>query len=455
VTVAVPGWRGIGSALFLCLFLCLCIGGLAASPVRAQDDHPIIEITPGKARSFRAAVQRFADPGEAVGSKRLAELKIAVEGALHFNRILEPLPQAAFLGSEVTERRVEGMRFDCADWTQSGADALVEGEVTRAENRLQVEFGVWDTARCVRLLEGSHSGPPNELARLGQRVADDVVGAFTGTRGVAATEIAFISTRDGHREVYVMNADGSNVRPATRDDSIKAFPDWLPGSEAILYTRYLRRGLPALFLTSRGAVKPGQILRNVLAGKPKYRGVLSPDGESLALVSSLEGAAEIFRVQRDGKGLQRLTHSGAIEVSPSWSPDAKQIAFVSDRFGSPQVFVMDSDGQDPRRLTYQSSYSTSPEWSPDGRWIAYEVRVEGQFDLYLIDPLGEITLPIMVHERNDQSPSWSPDSRKIVFSSDRRGRWDLYLLDLGSGEIERVTRGAGDNTTPAWGPFSP
>ena len=90
--VGVPGWRRLGLAVCLCL--CLCMGGLAASPVRAQDDHPIIEITPGKARSFRAAVQRFADPGEAVGSERLVELKTAVEGALHFNRVLEPLPEA-------------------------------------------------------------------------------------------------------------------------------------------------------------------------------------------------------------------------------------------------------------------------------------------------------------------------------------------------------------------------
>jgi TolB protein len=444
--------RGLARFLWM---VWLCVGGLTAIPGQAQD-RPIIEVTPGKARSFRVAVQRFASRESATTSERLGQLKVAIEDALSFNVVLKPLPDEAFLGADATVELAGGPRFDCADWTQSGAQGLIEGEVVRERSELRVSFAVWDTARCVRLLEGSHSGPPRELLRLGKRVADDAVGAFTGSRGVAASEIAFISTRTGRREVFVMNSDGSEARPATRSDVIKAFPDWLPDAGAILYTRYLKDGVPALFLSSRSDdVRPGQILLGVLPGVPKYRGVFSPDGDDLALVSPVEGSAEIFRVHRDGKKLRRLTHSSAIDISPTWSPDGKQIAFVSDRFGTPQIFVMDSDGENPRRISYQSGYSASPDWSPDGRWIAYEVRAETQFDIYLVDPLGEVTVPLVTHERNDQSPSWSPDSRKIVFASDRRGRWDLYVLDLGVGTLKRLTYAAGNNTAPAWGPFPP
>lgn len=438
-----------------CSWMWLCVSSLTAISGQAQE-RPVIEVTPGKARAFTVAVQRFATPGSDVAVQLVRQLKASIDDALIFNAVLKPLPEEAFLGAEATSELVDGPRFDCGDWTQSGAEGLIEGEITREKRQLRVSFAVWDTARCTRLFHGSHSGPPREILRLGRRVADDAVGAFTGTRGVAATEIAFISTRSGRRQVYVMSCDGGDARPATRNDGIKAFPDWLPGAEAILYTRHLEGGVQELFLTSRGKVRAGQILRGVLPGAPKYRGVFSPDGNDLALVSSVDGAAEIFRVHRDGKQLRRLTHSPAIDVSPSWSPDGQRIAFVSDRFGTPQIFVMDSEGRDPRRISYQSSYSASPDWSPDGRWIAYEVRTEDlQFDIYLVDPLAEMTIPLVVHERNDQSPSWSPDGRKIVFSSDRRGRWDLYVFDLGTGTLKRLTRGARDNTAPAWGPFPP
>jgi len=326
--------------------------------------------------------------------------------------------------------------------------------IAGAGGEVEVSYQVWDPARCVLLERGRLKRPANELHRLGAALADDVVKAFTGTRGSADTEIAFISDRSGYREVYVMDADGRNARSATRGQSIKAFPDWLPGAEGILYTTYLSSGYPDLFVTSRGKAPAGRILRDVLPDVPKYRGVFSPDGEDLALVASVDEATDLFRVRRNGRQLVRLTdNKKVIEVAPSWSPDGKQIAFVSDRSGTPQIYVMDRDGRNQRRITFQSSYSASPAWSPDGRWIAYAVRAEGQFDLYLIDPAGEVNVPLVVHRRNDQSPSWSPDGRKLVFSSDRRGRADLYVIDVNSRRLQRLTQDAKDNLSPAWGPF--
>ncbi len=434
---------------------CMLLLALALGSLRAfAEDRPIIEITPGKERAFRVAVQVFRDDLQPARPERAAKLLESIEQGLDFNGVLLPLSREAFLGPQITTELAGGRRYDCADWTQSGANALVEGVIAGGGGEVEVSYRVWDTARCVRLLRGRLARPESELHRLGAALADDVVKAFTGTRGAADTEIAFISTRTGHREVYVMDADGRNARAATRNQSIKAFPEWLPGGEGILYTTYLKGGLPDVFVTSRGRTAAGRIVKDVMPGVPKYRGVFSPDGDDLALVASPQGVTDIFRVGRDGRKILRLTNNGdVIDVAPSWSPDGKQIAFVSDRAGTPQIYIMGRDGGEARRITYQSSYSATPAWSPDGRWIAYGVRAAGQFDLYLIDPTGEINVPLVVHRRNDQYPSWSPDGRKVIFSSDRRGHADLYMIDVNSRRVQRLTEGQKDNIAPAWGPF--
>ena len=437
-------------AAVLCLVSAALLPG---APVRAQD--PAIVITPGEGRAFRAAVQTFSDFALPADAGRAAELRRLIGAGLEFSGVLLPLPDAAFLGPRQSGELGDGKRYDCADWTQSGADALVEGQIHREGQQLSVDFQVWDTARCMRVGKGRIARPPTELTRLGKLIADDVVKAFTGTPGVAGTEIAYISDRTGSREIWVMDADGERQRAATRGQSIKQFPDWTPDGGAILYTSYPQRmGIPGLFLTSRGEYRPGPILAGVLSGMPKYRGVFAPGGQHVAIVSSIDGAAELFSVDRSGRDLRRLTNSSSIDIAPAWSPDGKQIAFVSDRTGSPQIYVMANDGSGLRRITFNGTYNTSPAWSPDGRWIAYESRVGAQFDIWLIDPEGEVNLPIVSHARSDEWPTWSPDSRKIAFSSTRRGRADIYVVDSNGDNPRRLTNGQGENLQPAWGPFA-
>lgn len=444
--------------LFVCLvdtsYICWETGLARAADEPEGDAGSAIVITPGQVRTFRAAVQRFRDDALPPDSSRADELRADIEDGMVFSDVLLPLPHAAFLGPETSGGLVSGRRADCADWVQGGADALVEGVIERRGQELAVRYQVWDTARCKRLAMGELVRPDAESLRLAKLLADDVVGAFTGTPGVAGSEIAFISDRSGEREVYVMDADGGRQRAATRGKSIKAFPDWTPDGGAVLYTSYQDRGIPGLYLTSRGAYSPGPILNGVLSGQPKYRGVFGPEGQYLAVVTSLDGAAELYRVDRSGSEVKRLTRSKAIDISPSWSPDGQRIVFVSDRSGAPQLYIMTRDGGSVRRLTYNGSYNTAPAWSPDGRWIVYETRVQGQFDLWLTDPSGEVNLPLVTHPRSDESPSWSPDSRRIVFSSARRGVPDLYSVDLKGQNLRRLTRKQGKNLQPEWGPFA-
>jgi TolB protein len=432
------------------------LAGLLLLPsVGLAQDGPVIDIRPGqRGKTYRAAVQRFAASG--VRAEKLgAEVHDAVQKGLQFSGLFSILNERAFLEGVESPFLNGAPDVNCPNWRQIDADALVQGEVQATGEGLRATFRLHDVARCRALVRGKRfSGRSDDARRVGKAIADEIVEAFTGIRGVADTELAFVSNRSGSKEIFVMDADGGKQRAATRNRSLSSFPDWDPKGDAVVYTSYRHRNRPSLFLVSRGSGSPGRILAGLNGGQPIYRGVFDPVGSRLAIVMSTGGNTEIYTVERGGGTLRRLTRNRTIDVSPSWSPDGSKLAFVSDRTGAPQVYVMNADGSGQRRLTFQGGYNTAPAWSPDGRWIAYETQVGGQFDIWLIDPEGQTNVPLVTHGRTDEHPTWSPDSRKIAFQSTRRGRPDIYVVDVGgrSDDALRLTQ-AGENTNPAWGPY--
>jgi TolB protein len=426
---------------------------LALASTAMAESRPPILVTDPSARTYRAAIQEFAEFGPQRDAGRPVRLRRSLGDAIAFSGLFASVETQAFLGPKVTPS-LDGSMPVCPNWRQIGADALLQGEVRATDEELSVEFRLLDVARgCVELLQKRYKGAKGDEARIARVIADDVVAAFTGTRGVADTEIAFVSNRSGAKEIYVMGAEGENVRRATRNRSINNFPDWAPDGRNIVYTSYREGARPWLYMLARGGKSPGRILRGLAGNAQLYRGVFDPKGKRLAVVVSQDGASELYVVGRDGGNPQRVTHHRAIDIAPTWSPDGRRLAFVSDRTGSPQVYLMDADGGTVRRLTFDGTYNTAPHWSPDGRWIAYETRVGGQFDIWIIDPEGTVNVPLITHPRSDESPSWSPDGRKLVFASTRRGRADLYSVDLSGENLRRLTKGEGDNTSPSWGPY--
>jgi len=410
-------------------------------------ERPAVVVTSGKEQQFSVALQKFA------GQVDTEAYREGLAAALEFSNLFRLIDRKGFLGPTTTEVVNAQSTIECSEWTTIGADVFVEGALRVEQDQFVAEFGVWDLAGCQRKLSRRYrqqaSADPLILAK---RMADDIVEALTGVRGVASTELAFVSKRGGNPEIFVMDADGRNQRAATANRSINNFPAWSPSGESIIYTSYRSDNRPMLYLSTRGQGKPGRILSS-LSEMPLYRAVFHPGGRELALVMSPSGSTEIYRVDLAGKNPRRLTRNSAIEVSPTWSPDGRKLAFVSDRSGTPQIYLMGSDGANAKRLTFDGNYNTNPAWSPDGRWIAYQSRVGGQFDIWLIDPDGSVNLPLVTHPRSDESPSWSPDSRKIAFSSTRRGSADIYVVDASGDHLQRLTNSSGDDTSPSWGPF--
>ncbi|NQZ95880.1 MAG: PD40 domain-containing protein [Myxococcales bacterium] len=448
--------RGGGWVAWLLAVAAAGVVALGAPRQGAAEARPPVVVTPGSERTFRIALQLFADGSVAPDRADVSAFRDEIVAGLDFSGVFQVIDFDAFLGPTVTEGLDnEEVLANCGDWTQIGADGMVDGRLIVEAQNFTAEFRVWDGTRCSRLVAKRYrQDVSGEVDAVAKRIADDIVGAFVGQRGVSSTEIAFVSTRTGNPEIFVMDADGRSARAATKNGSINVFPSWSPGGDAIVYTSYRHLNRPFLFLSARGGRRPGgRVLDSLEIEGQQFRGVFDPSGERLALVLSSDEPAEIFTVNVSGGDLRRLTRNRSIDVSPSWSPDGEQIAFVSDRSGSPQVYVMDADGGNIRRLTYDGGYNSAPAWSPDGLWIAYESRVGGQFDIWLIDPHGGSSVPLVSHPASDEAPTWAPNARKLAFSSMRRGRSDIYVIDVNGDNLRRITRNAGDNKNPAWGRY--
>jgi TolB protein len=432
---------------------CSALAALALATHAGAERAPVL-IEGSESKQYRIAVQRFAEVGGAPNQKIADDFRDKVTRALEFSNVFTKIDDSAFLGPVTTPPGREDATLECQNWSQIGADALLEGEIERRPDGVGIAFRVWDSTQCRRLVRRRYQQSGANLDATARRLADDVVEAFIGVRGVSGTEIAFVSDRKGNKEIYVMNADGSDARAATANRSLNNFPSWSPDGESILYTSYRYLNRPFLFLSSRGQGRPGRLLARLGDVRAQYRGVFAPDHERMALVMSDGNASDIYTVGLDGRNLRRLTSGRSIEIGPAWSPDGKRMAFVSDKTGAPQIYMMDADGGNVRRLTYDGAYNTNPSWSPDGLWIAYETRVNGQFDIWLIDPEGVTNVPLVTHPRSDEGPTWAPNSRMLAFSSTRRGLADLYVIERDGSNLRRLTAAAGNNTSPAWGPYT-
>src|SRR5215217_51268 len=96
------------------------------------------------------------------------------------------------------------------------------------------------------------------------------------------------------------------------------------------------------------------------------------------------GAAQLFRVQADGAGLQQITKGRLPATAPAFSPNGNRIVFV--RLGS-GIFTVKLNGSGLRRLT-SGTRDSYPTWSPDGKRIAFVRPYRGQWRLYVMFASG-------------------------------------------------------------------
>jgi TolB protein len=324
---------------------------------------------------------------------------------------------------------------------------LITGNLLMENDLVEMELRLFDAVRGELLLGKRYKGWMGDRDRILRRFAGEVVHHLTGKRGIFDTEIAFVSSGTGNKEIFICDFDGSNPRRFTRHNSISLNPAWSSDGKWLAYTSYANDN-PDIYIKSVQGGQGSIVNRKGINTTPDWR----PGRFELAATLSFTGDQDIHLLTGNGQVVRNLTQSWGIDTSPSWSPDGRRIAFVSNRSGSPQIHVMPADGGPAERLTFQGRYNTQPSWSPDGGRIAYSAIEGGEINIQSIDLETRNPARLTYNAGRNESPSWSPDGSLIVFSSDREGVPRLYVMTAFGTDQRKLLDMPGAQTSPRWSP---
>ena len=296
-------------------------------------------------------------------------------------------------------------------------------------------------------------------------------------------------------EVYLMDADGNNIRNVTDNPAADYRPRWSPDGKSLLFLSTRHEGPQAWLLPLEGG-EPTQVTHFTTGVSDA---VWTSDGKHIVFTS------DVFpECGADGdcnKKIDESMSSGPIQAHmadhllyrhwTSWKdgrrshvfvydidskkytdlspgdydapvfslggggvavyPDGKEVCFASNHDANEaettnaDLFIVSTSGGEPKDITAENkSYDGDPSYSPDGKYIAYRMQTipayeSDLFRIALYDrKTGEKTVLTEKFDNWVGEFTWAPDSKSIYFTADVQGHIPLYNLELKSKQVTPV-----------------
>lgn len=226
-------------------------------------------------------------------------------------------------------------------------------------------------------------------------------------------KVAFGSDRDGNREIYIMNPDGTQQTNLTRHKADDVSPAWSPTGEQILFA------------------------------SDRERPQVPPSWD-------------LYVMDADGKNVQRVFEKSEDRRHPTWAPDGKQIAYKRFDRGVGYIYIATIDGKKEERV----AIGGTPSWSPDGTEIVFVTKVgKERWEINILNMRTwkqKVFFPFEARPTWVKSPEWSPSGDKLAFSwSDEvlQEQETVYIVNRDGRALEKVVQNPGLGAgSPIWSP---
>jgi|TARA_B100001093_G_scaffold309084_1_gene294902 TolB protein len=430
----------------ICLFkLNFAYGLIEVDITRGNLDPLPIAVSP-------LHVDTQSDNYQEVKVKQLGDLiSSVVEKNFKSTGLFNPLNKDAF----VQKPDIAHLKPRFEDWSLITAQALVTGKILIKDEKLKVEFRLWDVAANKEMIALAFTTTPSNWRRVAHIISDKIYERLTGETGYFDTRIIYVSeTGDKTQRVKklaIMDQDGENTKYLTLGNELVLTPRFNPTNQLVTYMSYFRN-LPRVYLLD---IETG--IQEVVGNFPgmTFAPRFSPDGKKIIMSFAKDGNSDIYTMNIESRLVERITEDSSIDTSPSFSPDGKYICFNSDRSGLQQIYTMKSDGTGVKRISFGSGIYGTPVWSPRGDLIAFTKMRAGKFYIGVMrsDGTGERLLTENFYQ---EAPSWSPNGRLLVFYRETKSGKDgsgfsakLWSIDI-TGYNERQLKTETDASDPSW-----
>ena len=365
--------------------------------------------------------------------------------------LFNPLKKDAF----VQKPDIAHLKPRFEDWRLIKAQALVTGKLLVKDDKLKVEFRLWDLTASKEIIALAFTTTPSNWRRVAHIISDKIYERLTGEDGYFDTRIIYVSEagpKDKRiKKLAIMDQDGANTKYLTLGNELVLTPRFNPANQLVTYLSYFRN-LPRVYLLD---IETG--VQEVVGNFPgmTFAPRFSPDGKKIIMSFAKDGNSDIYTMDIESRVVERITEHSSIDTSPSYSPDGKYICFNSDRSGLQQIYVMRSDGSNVKRITFGNGLYGTPVWSPRGDLIAFTKVRKGRFytGVMRADGTGERLLTENFYQ---EAPSWSPNGRVLVFYRETKSGPNgegfsakLWSIDI-TGYNERKITTETDASDPSW-----
>ena len=293
----------------------------------------------------------------------------------------------------------------------------------------------------------------------------------------AGNALAFVSTRTGNGDIYVLRFGDASLTRLTFDDGAETLDGWSRDGKWIFFSSTTRdiAGMNDVFRVSVDGGAPMPVTNERYTNE--YFSAQSPDGRTVAFSARGIASQQWWRhghshidqseiwLANEGEPAPRYTRlvdRGAKNLWPMWSGDGKSVFFMSDRSGTENLWQAALDGTARQLTKFSSGRVLWPSVTADGKTIAFEKgfgiwtldTASGRTGELKIELRGAAAAPAIDHQRLTNQFSdlaLSPDGRKIAFVV----RGEVFAGPAkDGGDADRVTTSPAREFGVTWTPDS-